>query len=69
MPRNLDKRVEVIFPVEDALLKLRIDEILSVILRDTTNARIQQPDTEYVRIDLRGKERLSSQQHFIEEAQ
>lgn len=69
MPRNLDKRVEVVFPIDDEQLKLRIDQILSIMLNDTTNARIQQPNMEYLRIDLRGKERLSSQQYFREEAQ
>lgn len=68
MPRNLDKRVELIFPIEDEQLKQRIDEILNVMLNDTTNAKVQNSNTEYLKIDMRGKEKISSQNYFIKEA-
>ena len=68
MSRNLDKRVEVIFPIEDEQLRLRIDEILNIMLRDTTNAKIQNSDTKYVKIDMRGKEKINSQKYFTKEA-
>lgn len=68
MPRNLDKRVEVIFPIDDDRLKSRIDHILDIILNDTTNARVQNSDAEYLRIDMRGKEKVSSQKYFVKEA-
>lgn len=68
MPRNLDKRVELIFPIDDENLKNRINDILNVMLNDTTNARIQSQSTEYLKIDMRGKEKLNSQGYFVKEA-
>ncbi len=68
MPRNLDKRVELIFPIEDDGLKLRIDNILNIMLSDTTNAKVQNSDAKYSKIDMRGKERISSQKYFVKEA-
>jgi polyphosphate kinase len=50
MPRNFYERVEVVFPVRDALLRQRVQhEILSAYLADTAKARILRPDGEYVR--------------------
>jgi polyphosphate kinase len=50
MPRNFYERVEVVFPVRDALLRQRVQqEILAAYLADTTKARILHPDGEYVR--------------------
>lgn len=68
MPRNLDKRVELIFPIDDEQIQLRIDKILNVMLSDTTNAKIQNSDTEYVKLDMRGKNKVNSQQYFLKEA-
>jgi polyphosphate kinase len=50
MPRNFDRRVEVVFPVEDEALKARItDEILPVYLADNVKARLLRPDGTYER--------------------
>jgi polyphosphate kinase len=50
MPRNFFRRIEVMFPIEDARLKSRIvDNILSVMLSDNVKARLQQPDGSYIR--------------------
>ncbi|MBZ5631360.1 MAG: RNA degradosome polyphosphate kinase, partial [Acidobacteriia bacterium] len=50
MPRNLYDRVEVLFPVQDALLGQRLkQEILAAYLADTVKARFLQPDGAYVR--------------------
>lgn len=68
MPRNLDKRVELIFPIDDERLKERIFDMLKVMLEDTTNARIQQPNTDYIKIDMRGKNKINSQKYFAKEA-
>ena len=38
MPRNLDRRVEILFPVEDEKLKARICHILEVQLADNVKA-------------------------------
>lgn len=68
MPRNLDKRVELAFPIDDEQIKLRVDDILNVMLNDTTNAKIQNSNTEYSKLDMRGKNKVSSQQYFLKEA-
>jgi len=50
MQRNLDRRVETLFPIEDPALVAHIrDEVLAVYLRDNTRARILLPDGSYVR--------------------
>jgi len=52
MPRNLDRRVEVLAPVRDARLVKRIrGEILGTYLSDTVKQRVMQPDGTYVRVD------------------
>jgi polyphosphate kinase len=64
MPRNLDKRVELVFPVEDENLKARVQQVVDVMFKDTTNARKQQNDTTYVKVERRGKKSLSCQKYF-----
>ena len=45
MQRNFDRRVEVVFPVEDEALKARItDEILPAFLNDNVKARVLRTD-------------------------
>ena len=69
MPRNLDRRVELVFPIEDETQKARAFGILDTMLSDTTNARFMQSDTSYEHVDLRGKKKISSQLTFYHEAQ
>ena len=68
MPRNLDKRVEIMFPVEDPKLKEEVIHILNVQLADTVKAHILSSDGVYERQDLRGKQRFISQEYFMQEA-
>lgn len=68
MPRNLDKRVEITFPVEDEELKRRVIEILSIQLADTLKAHIMQPDGSYAKQDLRGRDKLNAQAFFCKQA-
>src|SRR6266705_3313853 len=50
MPRNLYERVEVMFPVKDAMLRGRIrHEILDAYLADTVKTRVLRRDGSYVR--------------------
>ncbi|MCU1232503.1 MAG: Polyphosphate kinase [Candidatus Solibacter sp.] len=50
MPRNLNRRVEVLFPLEDADLMRRVrDGILAEYLLDNVNARRMMPDGTYKR--------------------
>jgi polyphosphate kinase len=65
MSRNLDRRVEVVFPVEDpALVRCLRDDVLRVYLEDTVNAHLLQTDGTYVRVD--GKEPCDSQAWFLQ---
>jgi len=50
MPRNLDRRVELLVPVENPLAKERLLSILKVHLQDTVKARRLLPDGRYVRV-------------------
>ncbi len=64
MPRNLDRRVEVAFPIEDNELKEKIIEILDITLSDTVKLRELQPDGSYEKVDRRGKDTIHSQMLF-----
>jgi polyphosphate kinase len=66
MTRNLDRRVELLFPIEDIRLKERIISILNIMLNDTIKAMKLKKDGKYKRIDKRGKRRINSQEYFCE---
>ena len=68
MPRNLDRRVEILFPIDHDSLKERIIDMLKILLADNMKAQIMQPDGTYERIDRRGKVLLCAQDYFTEEA-
>ena len=68
MPRNLDKRVEILFPVEDPALKEEVRHILDIQLSDTMKARELTAENVYERIDRRGKALLCAQDYFCQEA-
>lgn len=68
MPRNLDKRVEILFPVESEHLKMEVIHILQIQLEDNVKAHILQPDGSYEKVDRRGKIKMNSQEYFCEEA-
>lgn len=68
MPRNLERRVEILFPVECEDLKEKVCHILDLQLKDNMKAHILMPDGTYEKIDRRGKELFDSQELFCEEA-
>lgn len=68
MPRNLDKRVEILFPVECEKLKKEARHILDVQLEDNVKASILQADGTYEKIDKRGKALVNAQEYFCQEA-
>lgn len=63
MPRNLDRRVEIIFPVHDEALRAYLrDGVLAVELANNTRARFLMPDGSYVcRDPLPGEKEIDSQ--------
>ncbi|TVR67922.1 MAG: polyphosphate kinase 1 [Spirochaetaceae bacterium] len=50
MPRNLDRRVELMFPVEDPAIRRRIREVLDTYFADTVKAHELGPDHQWKRI-------------------
>lgn len=49
MPRNIDRRVEILFPIENTMLQQEIlDNILHIYLRDTEKAYVLQSDGAYL---------------------
>ncbi len=69
MPRNLDRRVELVFPIEDEDLKQRAFGIMETLLNDNTNARKMLPDKSYQHVTHRGRAALSAQLTFYKDAQ
>lgn len=69
MPRNLYKRVELMFPIEDPNIKEKIKQILEIELKDTLKGRILKQDGKYRFEDKRGKKRINSQLYFCEEVE
>ena len=70
MPRNLNRRVEVLFPVENkGLIRVIKDEILGTYMKEQAKARHMLPDGKYVRDPNAGKKNaLNSQETFIARA-
>ncbi|MFO0824452.1 MAG: polyphosphate kinase 1 [Gemmataceae bacterium] len=67
MDRNLSRRVEVVFPIEQPDLKQRVIDILKVTLADNVKARELLPDGTYRRVKpAEGVTPLRSQQRFME---
>jgi polyphosphate kinase len=70
MPRNLDRRVELLFPLEGADLIRRVrDDILALYLSDTAQGRQMQSDGTYVhRQSEAGKRSVSAQAKLMKQA-
>lgn len=67
MPRNFERRVEVMFPVESSALQHRIcEEILPVYLNDNVRARVLLPDGTYERASVKeGQDERRSQRDLL----
>lgn len=68
MPRNLDRRVELLTPVEDASARRRLINILDTYFRDTKKARRLLPDGGYEMILPGTQPAVSSQETLYREA-
>lgn len=65
MPRNLDRRVEVLSPVADEKMKWFLKEqYLESYLHDTAKARLLRPDGSYVRPEVGDSEPFNAQLSF-----
>ncbi|MEZ4827804.1 MAG: polyphosphate kinase 1 [Bacteroidia bacterium] len=67
MQRNLDRRVELLFPVEDPQIKSRVRNILQDLLNDDVKSRYLTPEGDYVRIRTRGE--FNVQQFLLDQSQ
>jgi len=70
MPRNLNRRVEILFPVQDRSIVRRLkDEILTTYLADNMKTRVLRPDGSWEHIwPGEGEEPLNSQEWFVSQA-
>ena len=68
MPRNLDKRVEIIAPVADEDIKKKLRHILDVYISDNRKAYYMQPDGSYKKLNTTGQKIIDSQMQFCQEA-
>jgi polyphosphate kinase len=65
MTRNMERRVEILFPVEAKRLKQRLKDILFVYLQDNVKARQLNADGSYTHvISAEGETLVNSQIHF-----
>lgn len=71
MPRNLERRVEILFPVENDRLRGKLRHILDVELADTDKAHVMNEKGVYVKVDCQKidpSDRINSQKVFGDEA-
>lgn len=68
MPRNLERRVEIMFPVERPELQKKLMHILEMQLKDTVKAHILKADGTYEKVDRRGRGTVNSQLEFCKMA-
>lgn len=61
MPRNLDRRVELVFPVEDERIRERVEEVIRLTTEDTVNARVEDNEGNYAFKDMRKNDELNCQ--------
>jgi polyphosphate kinase len=66
MPRNFDRRVEAVAPVEDASLHPRLWSLLETCLNDNLQAWDLQPDGSYVQRTPDGSPEFSAHQVFLQ---
>jgi polyphosphate kinase len=67
MPRNLDRRIELLVPIEDQTAKARLVAILNTYFEDNVKARALQPDGMYKRLKPGRKKARRSQEVLYDE--
>ena len=68
MARNLDRRIEVMFPIEDTELKEEIIRVLELNLTDNTKKRIQNSDGTYKNSNARSSKKINAQKELYRQA-
>ena len=65
MPRNLDRRVELLFPIESVALQKRLMDGLKLQWRDNVKATELRPDGHYVRVSRQNAPPMNSQEELM----
>ena len=69
MARNLDRRIELVVPIENRACKKRLIQVLDTCLKDTEKSRMAQPDGSYVRLKaLKSGRKVRSQEVLYKKA-
>lgn len=66
MPRNLDKRVELLFPLEDKQIRHEVFNLLNTLLKDNVKSRQLKGDDKYHKINKRSQKSIQSQLYLYE---
>ncbi|PNR95336.1 polyphosphate kinase 1 [Petrotoga sp. 9PWA.NaAc.5.4] len=68
MPRNLERRVETLIPIEQENLKQNLIDILQLYLKDNFKARELQPTGEYLKVSPKKSKIISVQDELMKES-
>lgn len=69
MPRNLNRRVELLFPIDAQDTKERLKDYLDMTMADNVLSKVKDSDCKYHAIQLKeGEKRLNTQTYYEEEA-
>lgn len=68
MPRNLERRVEILFPIDSDDLKLQIKDILAVMLKDTERSSFLNEEGRYVKMKAESEDKVDCQTYFCKYA-
>ena len=68
MPRNLERRVETLIPIEQENLKQSLIDILQLYLKDNFKARELQPSGEYLKVSPKKSKIISVQDELMKES-
>ncbi|MFC1451761.1 hypothetical protein ACFLSJ_00265 [Verrucomicrobiota bacterium] len=69
MPRNLDRRIELLVPVEDPVSRRRLIGILKTCFADTAKSRLLTRNGQYERVQPKGRaHRVRGQEVFYRQA-
>ncbi len=66
MPRNLEKRYELMVPIYEEALSLKLYDLLNLQINDNVLAWELQNDDEYIRLTPKGEQRSINSQEFLE---
>jgi polyphosphate kinase len=68
MPRNLDRRIEMLIPIDDAACKKELIDILDIYFRDNTKAWSLQPDGRYIKLEPGKGKKVRAQEILCQRA-